>query len=173
MPKKDICPCGKDKWNTSEVCLTCSRLKRQVSHLTHRQCKLCHEIKESSSMKKNSNGSPSNVCYKCGNLNRFTKNPEYRARNTLNEIKRRLKAYGVDVENFMPFYESQLTCELCLEPFTNKNYKCIDHCHTDKLYRGLICNDCNLGLGRFKDDPEKLKLAIIYLEKFQEKRTPL
>ena len=41
---------------------------------------------------------------------------------------------------------------------------CIDHDHSTKAVRGILCLSCNLGLGSFKDDPEKLKMAIKYLE---------
>jgi hypothetical protein len=34
----------------------------------------------------------------------------------------------------------------------------VDHCHTTDAIRGLLCSDCNNGLGRFRDDPEKKKL---------------
>lgn len=170
MPKRNTCPCGKEKWDTSNVCLACSRAMRQVSHLTHRQCKICKEVKESSLMKKNNNGSPSRVCLKCGNLSRNTQTLEYKERNILNSLKRRLKSYGVlDIDAYMEFYNGKTTCELCNSVFTTTNYKCIDHCHNTGNYRGLICNDCNLGLGRFKDDINNLRLAIDYLENFNKR----
>jgi hypothetical protein len=30
-------------------------------------------------------------------------------------------------------------------------------------FRGYICNSCNLGFGKFNDDPETLKRAVAYL----------
>ena len=42
----------------------------------------------------------------------------------------------------------------------------LDHSHTTDIVRGFICHDCNIGLGKFKDDPELLKKAIEYLEKY-------
>lgn len=41
----------------------------------------------------------------------------------------------------------------------------VDHCHTTGKIRGLLCNNCNNGIGRFHDDTNKLKNAIKYLEK--------
>lgn len=34
------------------------------------------------------------------------------------------------------------------------------------MRRGLICNDCNLGIGRFKDNIKIIKNSIVYLEKY-------
>jgi len=49
---------------------------------------------------------------------------------------------------------------------TNKSLDlCIDHCHSTNEVRGLLCRDCNLALGMFKDNINNLKNAIKYLEK--------
>lgn len=39
----------------------------------------------------------------------------------------------------------------------------VDHDHKTEKFRGLICSNCNLGLGKFKDDPELLEFARMYL----------
>ena len=41
----------------------------------------------------------------------------------------------------------------------------IDHCHTTKKLRDLLCHQCNSGLGQFKDNTEILQKAIDYLRK--------
>lgn len=41
----------------------------------------------------------------------------------------------------------------------------LDHCHFINVFRGYICNRCNLGLGNFNDDIKLLKNAVDYLDK--------
>jgi len=40
----------------------------------------------------------------------------------------------------------------------------LNHNHTNGKILGWLCDSCNTGLGRFRDDPEVLREAIRYLE---------
>ena len=40
----------------------------------------------------------------------------------------------------------------------------IDHCHTTGKVRGILCNNCNNGLGSFGDNIEGITKAIQYLK---------
>lgn len=42
----------------------------------------------------------------------------------------------------------------------------VDHCHSTKKVRALLCPGCNTGLGGFKDSPERLLKAVEYIKKF-------
>lgn len=39
----------------------------------------------------------------------------------------------------------------------------VDHDHSTKKIRGVLCNKCNKGLGLFRDSPDLLEYARIYL----------
>lgn len=39
----------------------------------------------------------------------------------------------------------------------------VDHCHVTKKVRGLLCNLCNTGISKLKDDANIIKEAVLYL----------
>lgn len=41
--------------------------------------------------------------------------------------------------------------------------KAVDHCHANHKVRGLLCGNCNSGLGFFRDNTRLLKRARLYL----------
>lgn len=53
-------------------------------------------------------------------------------------------------------------CELC--GGADSRALCLDHCHATGVFRGWICNLCNMGLARFRDDPELMRRAAAYVE---------
>jgi hypothetical protein len=55
-------------------------------------------------------------------------------------------------------------CESCGEPFTRERSDInIDHCHTTKDVRGLICGGCNKSAGFLEDCPDKAFKLIKYI----------
>ena len=53
-------------------------------------------------------------------------------------------------------------CIICGD--TQDQQLAIDHDHRTGAVRGALCSRCNLGLGHFRDEPELLRLAALYLE---------
>ena len=60
------------------------------------------------------------------------------------------------------------TCPLCLKENCHLYW---DHDHESGLFRGWICSSCNLLLGHAFDNPDTLRRAALYLEKFNERRS--
>ena len=55
-------------------------------------------------------------------------------------------------------------CAICLQP--SKKRLSADHDHETNAPRELLCNHCNLLLGKMKDDPKLLESAAAYLRKW-------
>ena len=84
--------------------------------------------------------------------------------------KELLRKYGIDVDDYDRMVESQNNkCKICGtdEPRGVGGWK-VDHCHMTGKVRGLLCNNCNLGLGYFKDNTKSLQAAIEYLNEYSE-----
>lgn len=82
-------------------------------------------------------------------------------------IKRK---YGLEANTYIALLQKQnFKCAICnkKEVITNKTKTwnlAIDHDHTNGKVRGLLCSQCNLGLGKFKDDITLLQRAVNYLD---------
>lgn len=44
----------------------------------------------------------------------------------------------------------------------------VDHCHSSRKVRGLLCNTCNSGLGLLKESAVVMQRAIAYLKTHKE-----
>ena len=78
---------------------------------------------------------------------------------------RRLKyLYGINDDQYYELLRSQGgVCAICLKTCLTGQRLSVDHDHKTGLVRGLLCHNCNHGLGKFKDDPELLLAAAKYL----------
>jgi hypothetical protein len=73
--------------------------------------------------------------------------------------------YGLEGSRYSEMLRAQRgCCAICArsaETFLKR--LAVDHCHITDRVRGLLCFDCNVGLGKFKDCPKQLATAITYL----------
>lgn len=74
--------------------------------------------------------------------------------------------YGLTPEDLLHMHELQNgVCAICFSlPKEGRNLD-VDHCHETGKIRGLLCNNCNRGLGHLQDSKEILEKAISYLGK--------
>jgi len=78
-------------------------------------------------------------------------------------IKQRERTLGVTQETYLELLTKQGgRCGICQKRLYSKRYKAfaVDHDHSTGKIRGLLCTQCNTGLGLFKDDPIALSRAI-------------
>jgi len=79
--------------------------------------------------------------------------------------------YGITLEEYNLLLQQQEgVCAICHEPETYTNPKSgiiqflsVDHNHATGKVRKLLCHDCNVGLGYFRDSPLRLNSAAKYL----------
>jgi hypothetical protein len=104
----------------------------------------------------------------------YKKNKDHRVAQVkvLNRNLHLKKRYNITPEQYEELLKSQNYCCAICGKHEKDNKKgevqtplAVDHCHTKKSNRGLLCNTCNLGLGYFKDKTEFLLKAIDYLHK--------
>ena len=91
-----------------------------------------------------------------------------RAKVLLSYKKHDLKRYyNMTVESWNTLFEAQgRCCASCKSPYPGrKNGQwSTDHDPVTGKVRGILCNGCNLALGHVKDDPDRLRMLIQYLE---------
>ena len=58
-----------------------------------------------------------------------------------------------------------LPCDCCGKPMERPNF---DHCHATGKFRGWLCYNCNIGIGKLGDDIPGLMQAVDYLKRSDE-----
>lgn len=72
------------------------------------------------------------------------------------------KLYGISLEQYNEMIVKQLgKCAVCSVQLKRP---VVDHCHSSKKVRGLLCFKCNNGLGQFNDDFNLMQKAVNYLK---------
>jgi len=142
IPEGFIMYCNNHGFRTEEQVIIYERKKGKIG--TNKWCKECNK--------------DNNLKYKKKDIKRF-KEITFKAK-----IKRE---YGITYEERQKILESQNnSCAICSKKeMTNTKKLAIDHSHVTSKVRGLLCHQCNLGIGNFSDSIEILKSAIQYLEK--------
>jgi hypothetical protein len=114
------------------------------------------------------------MCKVCDNKKRKVhnaKDPERWQRNRRNT--QLLHKYNITIEDYESLLKKQGgRCAICNGEQeyalygTNKSLSlAVDHCHTTNKVRGLLCNNCNRGIGMLGDTAEALQRAVDYLIK--------
>ena len=157
------------------------RLKRTEEQIKYdidnqeKECCVCNVRKKFSDFYnfKNKSDGKSYRCKDCDTKARkkWAKNNPEKAH--ISQRQRNLKQrFGVGLEWYEEQFKKQgYSCAIC---GVNKNKTTgtrkfwnfsVDHCHGSGKIRGILCNNCNRGLGLLKDSPDLLQKALDYLKK--------
>jgi hypothetical protein len=133
-------------------------------------CKACDSIKECTDFHKDSS-SKRGYAYYCKSC-ATAKSRKWHKDNKDDEQYKQARAnsyyktkYKLSLEERINLLrEQEGTCAIChtpLNPFGN--YTHTDHDHLTGKVRGILCTNCNRGLGHFKDNMNFLENAVAYL----------
>lgn len=139
-----------------------------------KKCADCKLPKDRESFGVNNN-SKDGLCYSCKECVakraahlRKTQPAKFKIRDRKNNARRK---YGISLEE----YEHRIDkdrCDICSRPLDPKGSKkvkpALDHCHETGSLRGVLCGNCNVGLGLFQDSVSVLEHAVRYLKSFHE-----
>jgi len=122
----------------------------------HKRCSKCGEEKPVDRFS-NKSGRPGQLQSHCKTCN-----------NKIPSAKRHKKQlkhqYNITPEAYEGLLAAQGgVCAICKKPPKPTRRLAVDHCHNSEVVRGLLCSNCNLGIGYLQDDPKNLARAIAYL----------
>ncbi len=133
---------------------------------THKKCPICGELKERSEYwkwKSRQDGLAAYCipCFKDRNAKWDKENPE-KSLDVRRAVSRKIN-FGISKEDYAQMLVDQNnSCAICKKEIGWES--AVDHCHDSKKVRGLLCRNCNLGLGGFKDNIETIRKAIEYVK---------
>lgn len=79
----------------------------------------------------------------------------------------RLKAdHGITLAEYRAMVEMQNGCCAICGREEGEALR-VDHCHKSQRIRGLLCHNCNVALGHFQDQTQRLYAAIDYLKSYK------
>ena len=130
------------------------------AELKQKKCSICKKLHNSNCY----------YCKECKKEWRKKYDSENREKLRAYDFKRGLKRYyRISLDEYQKLFDIQKgCCAICgrhQEELTRS--LAIDHCHKTKTIRGLLCDNCNPGIGYFKESVELLIKAIEYLGKFK------
>jgi len=145
--------------------MTKEQIEDLIKSKAKRTCKRCNENKTCDNFfivkSKNKNqyrfNTPCKDCYK----------QKYQNEDRKKYIKFYLKKrnFGISESEYNTMLKTQNNCcAICgIDRKAITKDFAIDHCHSTGKIRGLLCSNCNIGIGMFNDNIDVLNKAIKYL----------
>ena len=129
-------------------------------HGMKKRCADCKTFKPVTEFPRNKNTKDGYHCYckACNNAR------TYESRQRLHGGSRHyhlMHRYGIGADDFDELVRRQGgVCPIC----GRADPEHVDHSHDTGAVRGILCFNCNGGLGQFRDDADALRAAAAYLE---------
>lgn len=144
--------------------------------MTTKICAQCKQEKDESEFYKRT-ASPDGLHYRCKKCLSEKEKKDKKAKKAYETAKRAdarkesslKRHYNISLGEFEVMLANQSgVCAICgREPDGFQRAFAVDHDHITGRVRGILCPDCNRGLGGFQDDPELLRKAAEYLAKIE------
>lgn len=95
-------------------------------------------------------------------LRHYTCKACHRALSRVSHLKR---TFSISQDQYnMMLRDQDGCCALCGGPETQDKNLAVDHCHSSGTVRALLCQACNTGMGKLREDPELIRAAADYVE---------
>jgi hypothetical protein len=146
--------------------VVCEAIAEDGSVITVKRCRICKEQKPLATSFHKDRSKPDGFCNRCKECNRDHAKRGYEKTPRSKKLEwERLHHYGISQEQYDAMFAAQDgRCAICPSTGTVHGKLFVDHCHQTDVVRGLLCGNCNSGIGQLGDDIERLKAAIRYLE---------
>ena len=127
------------------------------------RCSSCQQVKPTSEFRKRSD-IKRGYQYPCKECTTPEKRTAYQ-----NWGRHIQKKFGISEGDYFSILKSQGgKCALCGDGECQSGKRfAVDHCHETGAVRGILCYNCNTGLGKFRDSPDILEKAAEYLRRFK------
>lgn len=130
------------------TCKKCGSHNRMTLKSGYTQCLDCHKARNRAYQKTHRRSYP------------YNKTPAFKLYSLRWQLKKR---YGLTLEDYNRMLAEQgNVCAICQLPPKPERRLTVDHCHKTTIVRGLLCDACNVGIEKFKENPETMGRAIAY-----------
>lgn len=147
--------------------MTKEKIEELIKIGATRKCNKCNEVLSVTDFhikvdKNNKHCRFNSPCKSCANIGR---NINYQ------KLYQRKIKYNLSNEEYnLILKEQSYSCAICNihQDDYHKEFS-VDHCHKTGKVRALLCNQCNSGIGFFRESTSIMKKAIDYIKKHKTK----
>lgn len=144
---------------------------------TTKLCPKCRLDKPKQEFGRRKSGSLKSYCLPCDRIysadrqrRYYASNPHLKEKSNKSSRESKLMSeYGITHNHYVEMLSRQQgLCAICRtsEPGGGRKYFAVDHDHATGAVRGLLCNNCNRGIGLLGDSAERIRNAFNYLQSF-------